>query len=198
MQIGGNKAAAIINVTPMIDILLVLLIVFMLLPTKTVGLKSDVPQLATDNQPAIPNPQNLVLRIRKDRSMDINSQPVVLAQLHERLQTFLPLRDLPELKDVAPFYYEWLAHSPADPWWEWADLHNKYGRVHAAVLNLSGWYDEADGPNGATTSDSDGSGTAAPMTASGSATAAFRLEFWVKTRFTVLACNAKTRARGGR
>jgi len=33
MQMGANKAAAIINVTPMIDILLVLLIVFMLLPT---------------------------------------------------------------------------------------------------------------------------------------------------------------------
>jgi len=70
---------------------------------------------------------------------------------HERLQTFLPLRDLPDLKDVAPFYYEWLAHPPADPWWEWAELRNKYGRVHAAVLNLSGWYDEAYGPDGATT-----------------------------------------------
>jgi putative CocE/NonD family hydrolase len=70
---------------------------------------------------------------------------------HDRLQTYLPLRDLPDLKDVAPFYYEWLAHPPADPWWEWAELRNKYGRVHAAVLNLSGWYDEAYGPDGATT-----------------------------------------------
>jgi uncharacterized protein len=70
---------------------------------------------------------------------------------HERLQTFLPLRDLPDLKDIAPFYYEWLAHPAADPWWEWAELRNKYGRVHAAVLNLSGWYDEAYGPDGATT-----------------------------------------------
>src|ERR1700687_3848576 len=70
---------------------------------------------------------------------------------HERLQTFLPQRDLPELKDVAPFYYEWLAHAPADPWWNWAELRNKYEHVHAAVLNLSGWYDEAYGPDGATT-----------------------------------------------
>src|SRR5229473_2735244 len=70
---------------------------------------------------------------------------------HDRLQTFLPLRYLPDLKDVAPFYYEWLAHPPADPWWEWAELRNKYGRVHAAVLSLSGWYDEAYGPDGATT-----------------------------------------------
>jgi hypothetical protein len=69
---------------------------------------------------------------------------------HPRMETFLPLRDLPDLKEVAPFYYEWLAHAPADPWWDWAELRNKYGRVHAAVLNLSGWYDEAYGPDGAT------------------------------------------------
>jgi hypothetical protein len=67
------------------------------------------------------------------------------------MELFLPLRDLPDLKDVAPFYYEWLAHSSADSWWDWAELRNKYGRVHAAVLNLSGWYDEAYGPDGATT-----------------------------------------------
>jgi uncharacterized protein len=70
---------------------------------------------------------------------------------HERMQRFLPLRDLPDLKQVAPFYYEWLSHPPADPWWDWAELRNKYDRVHAAVLNLSGWYDEAYGPDGATT-----------------------------------------------
>jgi uncharacterized protein len=70
---------------------------------------------------------------------------------HQRMEAFLPLRDLPDLKDVAPFYYEWLAHPAADPWWDWAELRNKYGKVHAAVLNLSGWYDEAYGPDGATT-----------------------------------------------
>jgi putative CocE/NonD family hydrolase len=72
-------------------------------------------------------------------------------QDHERLQNFLPLRDLPDLKRVAPFYYEWLSHPPADSWWDWAELRNKYDRVHAAVLNFSGWYDEAYGPDGATT-----------------------------------------------
>jgi biopolymer transport protein ExbD len=92
MQIGSNKSTAVINVTPMIDIVMVLLIVFMLLPTKTVGLKSDVPQLPTENQPSVPNPLNLVLRIQKDRSMDINSQPVVLAELHARLQTLFAAR----------------------------------------------------------------------------------------------------------
>jgi uncharacterized protein len=72
-------------------------------------------------------------------------------QEHERMQNFLPLADLPDLKNVAPFYYEWLAHPSADAWWNWAELRGKYDRVHAAVLNISGWYDEAYGPDGATT-----------------------------------------------
>jgi len=92
MQMGSNRAAAIINVTPLIDILLVLLIVFMLLPTKSVGLKSDIPQLPNETQPAVPNPQHLVLRIQKDRSMDINSQPVLLVELGERLRTLFAVR----------------------------------------------------------------------------------------------------------
>jgi putative CocE/NonD family hydrolase len=70
---------------------------------------------------------------------------------HEGMQSFLPLSELPDLKEVSPFYYEWLGHPPADEWWDWAELRNKYGKVHAAVLNLSGWYDEAYGPDGATT-----------------------------------------------
>jgi putative CocE/NonD family hydrolase len=70
---------------------------------------------------------------------------------HERMESYLPLRDLPDLKQAAPFYYLWLAHAPGDPWWDWAELRNKYDRVHCAVLNFSGWYDEAYGPDGATT-----------------------------------------------
>jgi putative CocE/NonD family hydrolase len=72
-------------------------------------------------------------------------------QEHARMENFLPLRELPDLKEVAPYYYEWLAHPPADAWWDWAELRGKYDRVHAAVLNISGWYDEAYGPDGATT-----------------------------------------------
>jgi uncharacterized protein len=69
----------------------------------------------------------------------------------DRFRSFVPLRELPDFREVAPFYYEWLAHPAADPWWDWAELRNKYGHVRAAVLNLSGWYDEAYGPDGATT-----------------------------------------------
>lgn len=72
-------------------------------------------------------------------------------RVRETLQRHLPLSELGELSEVAPYYYEWLRHPPGDPWWDWAEMRNKYGRVGAAVLNLSGWYDEAYGPEGATT-----------------------------------------------
>jgi putative CocE/NonD family hydrolase len=65
-------------------------------------------------------------------------------------RSYLPLEDLPVLKDVAPYYYEWMKHPAADPWWDWANLEGKFGRVQAAVLNFSGWYDDAYGPDGAT------------------------------------------------
>jgi uncharacterized protein len=70
---------------------------------------------------------------------------------HEVFEHVLPLKALDVLRGVAPYYYEWLNHSPEDVWWDWAELHQKYARVNAAVLNLSGWYDEDYGPEGATT-----------------------------------------------
>ena len=63
----------------------------------------------------------------------------------------LPITNVPELAQVAPWYLEWLAHPPNDPWWDWTDLTTKYGTVTAAVLNLSGWHDDNYGPEGALT-----------------------------------------------
>jgi uncharacterized protein len=68
-----------------------------------------------------------------------------------QMQHLLPLADLTQLRQTAPYYYDWLGHPPQDPWWGWAELRDKYDRTHAAVLNLSGWYDDNYGPEGATT-----------------------------------------------
>jgi putative CocE/NonD family hydrolase len=72
-------------------------------------------------------------------------------QVGAKMQSTLPLQDLTELKQVAPYYYDWMSHPPDDPWWNWCELRDKYGHTHAAVLNLSGWYDDNYGPEGATT-----------------------------------------------
>lgn len=73
--------------------------------------------------------------------------PALWASLQHRL----PLSDAPELRDIAPWYFEWMSHPADDPWWAWADLRDKYGRVSAAVLNISGWHDDPYGPEGALT-----------------------------------------------
>jgi putative CocE/NonD family hydrolase len=59
------------------------------------------------------------------------------------------MSELPDLKQVAPFYYDWMKHPPEDPWWDFAELRGKYALTKAAILNYSGWYDEAYGPDGA-------------------------------------------------
>ena len=92
MQIGSPKTAAVINMTPMIDILLVLLITFLLLPNHSKGLPSEVPEPARDNRPSAADPLDSVLRIRKDRSIDINSQAVPLLELEGRLKTLFVTR----------------------------------------------------------------------------------------------------------
>ncbi len=68
-----------------------------------------------------------------------------------QMQRVVPLDHMAALRGIAPYYYEWLRHPPGDPWWDWADLTGKYDRTQAAVLNLSGWYDDNYGPEGATT-----------------------------------------------
>jgi putative CocE/NonD family hydrolase len=69
----------------------------------------------------------------------------------DALRDRLPLEALAELRGVAPYYFEWLSHPPGDPWWDWSSVRGRYERVSAAVLNLSGWHDEAYGPEGAIT-----------------------------------------------
>jgi len=68
-----------------------------------------------------------------------------------RIVRTLPLDRLDDLREIAPYYYDWLHHPPEDPFWEFAELRQKYGRTRAAVLNLSGWHDDNYGPEGAVT-----------------------------------------------
>jgi len=70
-----------------------------------------------------------------------------------KIQRVLPLAAMTELREVAPWYYEWLQHPPNDKYWEPLELRGKSHLVsdQIAILNFSGWYDEAYGPEGATT-----------------------------------------------
>ena len=81
-----------INVTPLIDVLLVLLIVFMLLPSHTRGLQSDLPESGPADAAAARNPQQVVVHILSDGSLQIDSQPVLEKELDARLRYLFAAR----------------------------------------------------------------------------------------------------------
>lgn len=84
-QPGGQRAE--INVTPMIDVLLVLIIIFMvILPHNSAGLKTEIPQQAPADAPAVARPLDIVVSIDKDRMLAINSQATTREELPDRLR----------------------------------------------------------------------------------------------------------------
>jgi biopolymer transport protein TolR len=73
-----------INVTPMIDVLLVLIIIFMIIiPQRSTGLQSQIPE--SSRKKAKAQSLDIVVSVGDNRSLTINSEPVAWADLDHRL-----------------------------------------------------------------------------------------------------------------
>ena len=83
-----KKSFADINVTPLVDVMLVLLIIFMVTaPMMQQGIQVDLPQVTTSPLNAPENP--LVVTLSKDGSVYINSTRVSRKELPEKLKAIL-------------------------------------------------------------------------------------------------------------
>jgi biopolymer transport protein ExbD len=87
MSAAGKKGyKSEINITPYIDILLVMLIIFMVAtPIRKHDLPVRVPQPAPPDQPKVIRPDTIIVEIAGDRTITINKQPVPLDGLESKL-----------------------------------------------------------------------------------------------------------------
>ena len=101
-QGGGTKAEPYINVTPLIDVLLVLLIIFMVItPLRPTRFKADIPTQRDPNEDLSqlkPNPLTLVVSIGNDLQLKLNQDAMGsvndTAVLSQRLrQVFLQRKE---------------------------------------------------------------------------------------------------------
>jgi biopolymer transport protein TolR len=83
---GGRSTMAEINVTPMVDVMLVLLIIFMVTaPLITQGVKVNLP--TTKATPVESADKKLILTIDAKKNVYIGEAPVRLEELEEKLKT---------------------------------------------------------------------------------------------------------------
>ncbi len=96
MSVGGSGGLkADINMTPMIDVLLVLIIIFMVItPLTPKGLEALVPQPPPPNQKqnTAADQRTVVIVVNKDKSLMINQEPTTEEKLGPRLEEIFKTR----------------------------------------------------------------------------------------------------------
>lgn len=86
MQVDNDKSYDDINVTPMVDLYLVLLLIFIIMTTAGVqGVKVNLPKAS--KAPAMEGPKSQAITVNNEGKVFLNTVPVTLPELEQRLTT---------------------------------------------------------------------------------------------------------------
>jgi len=94
MKVGGKKGSiSDINITPYIDILLVLLIIFMVItPVRQMDLDVKIPQTSENAEPGAVDPNVIVVSISEAFQIAINQEQTTIGNLGAKLQEIYSAR----------------------------------------------------------------------------------------------------------
>lgn len=86
MQAGDDKSFDDINVTPMVDLYLVLLLIFIIMTTAGVqGIKVNLPKASSATAKKMDTPKMQAVTVNSEGKVALNTIPVTLSELESKL-----------------------------------------------------------------------------------------------------------------